>query len=293
MSYHILYRKQFVKVGDTKVIPMVEGGDNNVWESDNRRRARDWYSTSFNGSLIVDNLDLLKNIDEYRNSLTERYADREDKYEDKRFGWFVGLAMGGNHTSKTTFGSYRNFYATGIEQAKTIEELRENGVSLTLEPSYFERDTIEKEGLEYKSITPATTDELIAAYAELKDYYKDTKYTIYAHYAGIDYYMRRVERERSLNNRRNRSTTPVEVTEWWGLYSPNYGWFIKATARSYKYSYSANYQAKGFFTEKEAIAYHKRCPAQHIFQVKKVEAPRTFYVTAKKKTEHEKDTVIQ
>ena len=50
MSYTILYRSLFVKLRSGKYLPIVESGDNNVYEYNNRRRARSWQN---DGSLYI------------------------------------------------------------------------------------------------------------------------------------------------------------------------------------------------------------------------------------------------
>ncbi len=42
MSYSIFYRAMFLKMSDGTFIPMIESGDNNVWEVERNRRAREW-----------------------------------------------------------------------------------------------------------------------------------------------------------------------------------------------------------------------------------------------------------
>ena len=44
MSYTIFYRSLFVKTRSNKYLPIIESGDNNVWECGNKRRARSWHN---------------------------------------------------------------------------------------------------------------------------------------------------------------------------------------------------------------------------------------------------------
>ena len=52
MSYSILYRSMFIKMSDGRFIPMMEMGDNNVWECNygrgRNRRARSWSNIRLN-----------------------------------------------------------------------------------------------------------------------------------------------------------------------------------------------------------------------------------------------------
>ena len=52
MSYSILYRSMFIKMSDGRFIPMMEMGDNNVWECNyghgRNRRVRSWSNIRLN-----------------------------------------------------------------------------------------------------------------------------------------------------------------------------------------------------------------------------------------------------
>ena len=52
MSYSILYRSMFVELSDGRFIPMMEMGDNNVWDC-NYGRGRDRRSRSWSNINLV------------------------------------------------------------------------------------------------------------------------------------------------------------------------------------------------------------------------------------------------
>ena len=85
MSYSILYEKQFIKVGDNLFIPMVECGDNNVYEASNgRKRARSWCNDKWiaNGKTICTREDIENRVNEIRNDAIKRCEDYVKEYDE-------------------------------------------------------------------------------------------------------------------------------------------------------------------------------------------------------------------
>ena len=118
MSYTILYAKQFIKIDETRVIPFILQGDNNVYES-NRKRARDWSNSyAFTRTIITSNEALLQEIERFKQDTLEscnEYVKQYDEtwaFDEKRFGYHTGIAVGGRHTTKTTFGMFKNFFVS-------------------------------------------------------------------------------------------------------------------------------------------------------------------------------------
>lgn len=281
MSYDILYRKQFVKVDDKHVIPMVEIGSNNVWEMDNKRRARSWNNIelgrTFN-SIIVSNEQLLANIDRIRESEIDKTKDRteeDDKYTDNRFGYFTAMALYGRSTRGTTFGQFKGFYKSGIEGAMTVEELKENGISVSLYPTPYAREAAEKAGLEMKPrVCFATTEYMLAIVKEYTEYYKDSGVNLWCSLNG-DYNIDWLEKQRKIA--RKKAKTPKvkkEVSEYYVIHTGE-GYFIKNTKYGYKYShYSDSYLNKRLETEKKAESFLAKLKKRHVkteaFKVVKV-----------------------
>lgn len=277
MSYEILYTKQFVKVDDNHVIPMIEIGSNNVWEADNKRRARDWNNIEFGktfNSIIISNEQLLKNIDRIREVEIDRTKDRteaEDKYSDNRFGWFTALSLYGKGTRGTTFGQFKGFYNTGIKQAMTIEELKEYGISVCLAPSIYTVEAHEKAGLEkLPEVCFSSTQDMLDKVKQYTEYYKNTDINLWCTFIG-SYNMESVVKQR----KKVKTTKPKkEVSEYYVIHTGE-GYFIKNTKYGYKYShYCDSYLNKRLETEKKANAFLDKLKKRHI----KTEAFKTVKV---------------
>jgi len=290
MSYTIFYNKQFIKVDENRVIPFMEMGCNNVWEMNNRKRARDWEnSRSFTGGeIIIANDELLSNVDKYRTELIAQqtqYAENnptytKDPYEDKRFGYFASLAMYGRSTRATTFGAFRNIFVNGINEAKTIEELKEVGVSISIYVSPYSRKGIEAAGLEFKpDVTFTSTEQMIEVIKEYSEYYSNVIGLI-----GSCFYLRTwngksIERLQKKNRVTvKKEKTVKEVSEYWVLECLNvHGYFVKHTKYGYKYVQQAIF-AKKFITEAKAKSFLKRMRSSESFVVFKKNENAKFYV---------------
>jgi len=204
LSYSILYDKQFIKLGDNLFIPMVQCGDNNVYEAagSGRKRARSWSNDSWiaNGKTICSREDIENRVNEIRNDAVKRceeYVKEYDEswaYEDKRFGYHTGIAIYGKHTSKTTFGNFKGFYMSGCDGALTVEELLKYSVNVCIRLPYYCKEEIEKKGLECKqNVYPKTTEELLNTIKEWDEYYGNeiTYYIDFGYRLGIKKYKKR------------------------------------------------------------------------------------------------------
>ena len=140
MSYTIMYRSMFVRMSDGKYVPLVEMGDNNVWEWGNRRRARSWQQLvigkqykrlAFSREEIMQHVESM--IDSEKERVGKPYADYEHKegvYTEKdieqRWGYYSGVAISGNgHCNNTSAQQFRNFILKGFDQAVSFETDRE------------------------------------------------------------------------------------------------------------------------------------------------------------------------
>lgn len=171
MSYTIFYRSMFVKTSDNKFIPMIESGDNNVWEADNKRRAREWHNCGWltKEHYALNEAELMHGVEQIIGSVKEQYVGQlKDKWDEnnterwteeeveKQFGYFEGLAIGGNWTGKTSAQMVRNFFRKGMERAVSTDEVTLNVHWCTEYPHYEHRYTHNEE-------------ELLAAIKEGKD----------------------------------------------------------------------------------------------------------------------------
>lgn len=271
MSYSITYDKQFIKVGDDLYVPMVLQGDNNVWEGDNRRRARDWYAAKWltKGSLIATSKEMLAVVDAIRQSEIDRSRDDDDKYTDKRFGWFTSIAMAGRGCSGTTFGMFRGIVTDGIKKAVTVEELVKYNVDLMIDIYRYKDEDILKTGKEIKPReTITTTERLLSAIKEWTEYYGENDSRIYLTFDEMD--MDRY-RHRQKNERQRSKVRGVEythVSKFFALRVKDTAtyYFIKNTRRGYTYSPFST-AGKAFIDEKSANQFHKKMRNRDRFEV--------------------------
>lgn len=129
MSYSIFYRAMHVKT-TRGILPMVEIGDNNVYECCGGRRARSWYNLHADNKLLFKDWNAISealetwNTSYHKAQEEHRNSDEEWKREtaDYAFGYFEGLAVYGKSTHKTSFNDVRNLIKSGIKYMLTIDE---------------------------------------------------------------------------------------------------------------------------------------------------------------------------
>ena len=141
MSHTILYRSLFVKLRSGKYLPIVESGDNNVYEYNNRRRARSWQN---DGSLyifsnrhydlaadeIMAGIENMINDDKkrYVGQLTDRY-DKEcttrytEEDVERDYSYFSGLTLSSCGNKWASANQIRNFFKRAIENAVDADEV--------------------------------------------------------------------------------------------------------------------------------------------------------------------------
>lgn len=288
MSYEIFYNKQFIKVDDQRVVPMIEMGSNNCYEASGRgaKRARDWHnSTAFNKdcNIITTNEDLLSEIEKWRAaSFESQYVSEGEEPVteaefNKRFGWYASLAKYGKHTTTTSYGMFLGFFKKGIENAKTIEELAEQGIHFYIRVSMYSETTAAEKGLEVKKMVEFTsTEQMIATIADFENYYRGT---------GVGYYIStrsvfEIERMQKAEKRAQKATLPkkrlIDVSEYYALKCLTVtGYFIKQSRRRFRYAFTAE-GGKKFISEIEANKYHKRMKNNDMFVVEKINGRATI-----------------
>ena len=247
MSYTILYAKQFIKIDETRVIPFILQGDNNVYES-NRKRARDWSNSyAFTKTIITSNEALLQEIERFKQDTIERCNEDVKQYDgtwafdEKRFGYHTGIAVGGRGTTKTTFGMFKNFYASGINNAKTIEELRELGCAIGIKVYRRNDSDITKLGLEIKpNIGFTSTEQAIATIEEYEAYYKGHNVYLHIYAYGMDRVLQKTKK--------TKTPKQIEKVDHYFQIKTPFGLFVKNTSRGFQYGWNA----KAFRTEKAA-----------------------------------------
>lgn len=144
MSYEIIYDKQFIKLDDETVIPMILAGSSNCFEAGRKGRNgkgdRSWWCiTNYsNKQFYVNKLKLLEavNIDiektveagMIKKSWEEKARTREEVLNS--YGYHTSLALRTRNTGALTADKYFNFFKNGIRKAMTIEQLAEIGIHL-------------------------------------------------------------------------------------------------------------------------------------------------------------------
>lgn len=128
----------FIKMSNGEYIPMIESGDNNVWDVDRNRRSRDWESCRWlheteeqrkRFSLTEDEI-----LNAARREITqnlERYVGKEPAFGGTPYtkeqvladlGFFNCIQISGHST--TSASQFFNFIKSGIRNATTFEEMR-------------------------------------------------------------------------------------------------------------------------------------------------------------------------
>lgn len=126
MSYSILYKSMFIKT-KRGFIPMLQSGDNNVFEAYSRKRVRSWCNLSFKDrNIFLTRDEILAHIEEWNKSYKEKLArdlasDDEWRKSGGSFGFYEALAVEGHHTTGTTFSNVKNLIMSGEKFAVSLE----------------------------------------------------------------------------------------------------------------------------------------------------------------------------
>lgn len=267
MSYSIFYNKQFIKVSekDKTFIPMLEAGDNNVYESNNRR-ARDWQNQPIKGKLIASEAEILA----YVNELNDTYKAEDKEYDETQFGWKSGLQIKSRYC---TFGNYKGFYVTGMRQALTVEELVSFNVRIVLALSYYTQEALKKKGKAIKpSVDITTTKQLEETIAEWTNFYGSVNFHLTY---GSDWGLEKIRKSRQ---RAKKEKEQVIVDSFYALKDEQGRYFLRKLKYGFSYSYHPT-AGKKFITEKEANTFHKRMPANNPWKVVPVQQRTYFYVS--------------
>ena len=282
MSYELFYDKQFIKAekeGKTVFFPMIYGGSNNCIQFDNSsrgRRERSWFNFTYplKGRRYGSLEEMLKNVEAERLGYIEsnkqsnaRYiADGKpewcDEYSDDRFGYYASLAIGGSHTSKTTFGMYKGIFTTGCKKALTVEELLENGISVNIHSyiySNVEEAKFKEMGKDTFSFYPQTSEELIEKVDYFEEYIKDAPFvSMYVSINASEYTMKNL-RKRLYPKTKKEQVDINTLPEYFVIFDTNSrNYVIKLTGNGYRYSYNGKSYCKRIANKKEAERYAKK-----------------------------------
>lgn len=152
MSYSILYKSMFIKT-KRGFIPMLQSGDNNVYECYSRKRVRNWCNLCFKDrKIFFTHNEILSRIEEWNTSYKEKLArdlasDDEWRKSGGSFGFYEALAVGGHHTTGTTFNGVKNLIMSGEKISVSLEyAINKLGLSINyyekIEGSEFDRKEI-------------------------------------------------------------------------------------------------------------------------------------------------------
>lgn len=229
MCYSILYRSMFVKMSDGKYIPMIESGDNNVWECDNRRRVRSWCQANFiaKGGVCFTAEEIMAGVEDFINRVKQsNMAEPKPEYDggdgttyytekeiERRFGYFEGISVYGKSTYITTANQIRNFFKKGIERAVPFDEAKLKVQWCVKYPDYERR-------------YPKTEDEFFAAVKEGKDAGHDV-WVSFDYVGNTERLWEKMKRETTRKKAKVEHTTGYVVT-------CDYRYLIRAGSRSFK-----------------------------------------------------------
>jgi hypothetical protein len=286
MSYTIIYEKLFIKVSESKVIPMIIVGDNNVWQNSgiNERRARDPYCPTINGKVAVTLEEIKADLKREYNTIFNPKNEETANRKEKDYGYYAGIALYGKGTYRTTWKMYENVYLKGYEQALTVEQVK-NSISISIEVNrrgtYInpELDLLTKHGFE--------TSEELNEYINMVD--KRIKeegkgaYTYKCKVNGwaVEEACKRLRKKYFPIEKRVK--VPTEVDSYYAItIDANGNYLTQSKKGSINYSRWSD-SAKAFLTEKQAEAQVKRLNKRSWhnsvkFNVIKVNEKRTILV---------------
>ena len=145
MSYSILYRSMFVKLSDGRFIPMMEMGDNNVYDATYRgkaRRSRSWSNINLNrGQKFFTESEIKKFLEEWNNDFeAKRQKDLQSNEEwlrksaeNANFGFYEAISVyGKGGTHGTAFKDVRNIVLSGVKNCISVEDaIKKCGLKIT------------------------------------------------------------------------------------------------------------------------------------------------------------------
>ena len=291
MSHQIIYNRLFIKAIDKDnsvlYIPMVLSGANNCTQINDKGREireRSWYNSKFltNDKIFETETNILKKIDDYRLELMENWKGEngEDwsKYKDEDFGSFACVRFTGK--PYCSFNTYKNFHVLGMKQALTMEQLKENNISVKLYVSEFSHNTFKNLQLEVlPNIKIDSTEMLLSKVKEYEEYYKgiDCLFVMYDNEYDLERFFKNKKREIQ-NKKEKREKKMVEVDFYYVLLNKN-GYFVKNTKTGYRYTGHSNaYSVKKWMDEKKANAFHKQMRGSKDWTVAIVREKTTFFV---------------
>lgn len=146
MSYSIFYKAMFVKTR-RGIIPMLEMGDNNVWDADGRKRSRNWEGLHLEGyKKFYTHDEIFNGIEKWNTHYKEKLAadltsDDGWRKSGGSFGFYEAISVYGKHTTSTTFSDIKNMFTAGEKLMVSIDDAIKN---LGLYISYYVKNEGDK-----------------------------------------------------------------------------------------------------------------------------------------------------
>lgn len=180
MSYTILYRRLFIKLPSGRYLPLIQYGDNNVYDVNpfTRRevRSRSWEVCDLgqDGNFPAVTR---SEIEAYLEKQKQRAIDKAmlDLCEDDNpgrtdwklhFGWYQSVATEGRKPANTSYGAFRKFFLQGIENAIPLAEfVRTVG---PLQMVWYEKPAGEQFGSPKKGYICETEEGLASAWSHAR-----------------------------------------------------------------------------------------------------------------------------
>ena len=138
MSYTIFYRAMFIKLNNGEYIPMIESGDNNVYDVDRNRRSRDFTSCRWlhegdeqRKRFSLTEEEILNSARREIEQTVEGYVGTEPAFGGEPYtkedilsdlGFFNCIKISGHST--TSASTFFNFMKSGLRNAVTFDEMR-------------------------------------------------------------------------------------------------------------------------------------------------------------------------
>ena len=127
MSVDIIFNQQFIKIED-KFIPVIQWGSNNLFNYDGSI-SRSWSNYGIFGYGEKTEKELYGRVDQIITSYNENRDEQIEVDElKKNLGWYIAVKK---HSSKTlSYNQLKNIIKKGIKEALTIEEMKENNITV-------------------------------------------------------------------------------------------------------------------------------------------------------------------
>ena len=271
MSHTIIYNRLFIKATDKDNVnyycTMLLAGSNNCtqinYKTGKEIRERSWESIKWftNGKLVATQHEILQKIDEDRLKRMKRAEENNaiEEYDDKNYGYHSSIRFSGRSCSGTSFSAFRSYFANGMKNALTVEQLLEQNIQVRIFVSSYFKEEYEKAGVEVKpDVYPKTSQEFLEKAQEYSEYYKNVGgcFITFGSDWAVERYFSNKTLENKIKRQNNRKEKVRKEVDKYFILSNDKGFFVKLTKYGYRYAYDADaWSVKKWETEKEVETY--------------------------------------